>query len=79
MLDADAIPGGSGLFEGLAALNGMVYVLDSAADDILRFDPVLDAVTGRLEIPADIGGGLAAITGPDVPARRHSRRGAAGP
>ena len=67
--DSDFISG-SGGFNGLAALDGKVYILDGG-DSIIEFDPVNDIVTKTLDIDAinngvSLGGGLGAITGPNA-------------
>ncbi len=54
-----------GDYDGLAALNGFVYVSAFALNRILRFDPVNNFVDTTLNVPANIDGGLAAIRGPD--------------
>ena len=70
VLDSDPLAVGSGAYDGLAALNGKIYVLDYLADDILEFDPATDTVTKVLDVNGingvGIGGTLAAITGPDA-------------
>lgn len=64
----------SGFRNGLAALNGLVYILDWGilTQDITIFDPAAGAVAGTLDIDGVnpgaplIGGGLAGIHGPDA-------------
>ena len=70
VLDSDSITAGSGNYDGLAWLDGKVYVLDFGNGDILQFDPLSDTVTRTLDINGlnpgvQIVGGLAGITGPD--------------
>ncbi|MBS9769349.1 MAG: PQQ-like beta-propeller repeat protein, partial [Trichodesmium erythraeum GBRTRLIN201] len=61
-----------GVFEGLAVLEGKVYILDYGDGDILEFDPVIDEVTRTLDIdginnfPVSLSRGLAGITGPNA-------------
>ncbi len=71
VIDADLITAGTGAYDGLAALNGNIYILDFGLDDIFEFDPASDTITNQLDL-AGIGGGLAGITGPD---RLVSRQG----
>jgi len=71
VIDVDAVVGGSGGFDGLAALGGAVYILDYGASDIIAFDPGTDTVTGVLDVDALnpgylLVGGLSGITGPDA-------------
>src|SRR5262245_14674250 len=71
VIDSDPVTGGSGSYDGLAALNGTVYVLDFDASDILEFNPVTDAVTRTLDVDAlnpgfSLVGGLAGITAPNA-------------
>ncbi|WP_202224520.1 hypothetical protein, partial [Okeania sp. KiyG1] len=63
----------SGSFEGLAVLEGKVYILDSSDRDILEFDPVIDQITNTLDIDGinnlfsmSLDGGLAGITEPNA-------------
>ncbi|MGD9856788.1 MAG: M36 family metallopeptidase, partial [Planctomycetaceae bacterium] len=65
-LDSTLITAGSGGYDGLAALRGNIYILDSGANTILEFDPLSNTVTNTLGIAgATLVGGLAGITGPD--------------
>ena len=71
VLDTLAINGGSGAFDGLAALNGLIYVLDYGQGDIVVFDPTLETVVDTLDINGtnpgvSIIGGLGAIDQPDA-------------
>ncbi|MDY6805831.1 MAG: DUF4347 domain-containing protein [Cyanobacteriota bacterium] len=73
--DSDSISGLIGL-DGLAALDGKIYLLDGNASDIIEFDPLSDTVTNTLDVNvvnADppnvdvlVSGGLAGITGPNA-------------
>ncbi|EMI21983.1 protein containing Collagen-binding surface protein Cna-like, B region [Rhodopirellula maiorica SM1] len=68
-LDRDLI--GSGDYDGIASLNGLLYISDYVTDDIKIFDPVSDMVIGTLDIDGlnsgkNIVGGLDAITNPDA-------------
>ncbi|NOX53014.1 MAG: hypothetical protein GXP27_00970, partial [Planctomycetes bacterium] len=70
VLDSTPITAGSGNYDGLAVLNGLVYILDFANSDILVFDPVTDTITNILDIDGTnpgvtLVGGIAGITGPD--------------
>ncbi len=66
------ISAGSGNYDGLAALDGKVYIQDFVADAILEFDPTTDTVVRTLNIAAlnpgspSLVGGLAGIRGPDA-------------
>lgn len=67
VIDTHFIPGGATFPEGLAALDGLIYLMDSTNDEIIVFDPFTDAVVNRLDIDAinggqNIGGGFSAIT-----------------
>ena len=64
VIDADLITAGSGRYDGLAALDGSVFVLDFGADQILEFDPLSDTITNQVSVPG-VGRGLAGITGPN--------------
>ncbi len=70
VIDNDAISAGSGGYDGLAALNGKIYILDYFASDILEFDPGTDTVTAILDIDglnsgvSQIMGGIAGIQDP---------------
>jgi subtilisin-like proprotein convertase family protein len=69
ILDTHPLTGNQG-WDGLAALNGLLYVLDDFIDDrITVYNPVQRRVVNTLNIGAIndifISGGLAAITGPD--------------
>ncbi|MEN6496780.1 MAG: SdrD B-like domain-containing protein, partial [Thermoguttaceae bacterium] len=71
VLDSDPITVGSGNYDGLAALNGKIYILDYGADDLLEFDPLTDTITRVLDINginpgANLVGGLAGIRSPDA-------------
>jgi subtilisin family serine protease/glutamine cyclotransferase len=71
VVDSDTISAGTGNFDGLAYLNGKIYVQDYSASDILEFDPVADVVTRTLDINGlnggiTIVGGLSGIKGPDA-------------
>ena len=68
-LDRDSI--GYGNYDGIASLNGLLYISDYVTDDIKIFDPVSDTVIGTLDINGvnsgkNIVGGLGAITNPDA-------------
>ena len=64
------ITAGTGFFDGLAALGGLIYIMDYIADDILVFDPGTQTVIDTLDIDVinsvSIIGGLAGISGPDA-------------
>ena len=72
VIDNDAIVGGSGCYDSLAALDGKIYVLDYVAYDILAFDPDSDSVTAILDIDGlnssvyELVGGLAGIQDPSA-------------
>ncbi|MHC5053532.1 MAG: FG-GAP-like repeat-containing protein [Planctomycetota bacterium] len=65
-IDDDPITG-AGPFTGLAALGGMVYILDEGANSIIEFDPGPDTT---IPLPPDpsvwLGGGLSGILAPDA-------------
>lgn len=69
--DQDPITAGSGNYDGLASLGGLVYILDRTAIDIHVYDPATDTVINTLDINAinptvsPLAGGLAAIANPD--------------
>jgi hypothetical protein len=50
VLDSDFIGAGTGNFDGLAALRGLVYVLDYGQSALLVFDPETDMVTATRPI-----------------------------
>lgn len=58
-------------YDALATLNGLIYIQDSANDDILVFDPALGGVSTVLDINGvnssntNLVGGLAGATNPD--------------
>jgi Ca2+-binding RTX toxin-like protein len=70
-LDADPITVGSGNYDGLAVLGGLVYLLDTAAIDIHVFDPSTDQIVQTLDINganpvvSQLSGGLSAAANPD--------------
>ena len=70
-LDADPITAGSGNYDGLAVLGGMVYLLDTTAIDIHVFDPGTDQIVRTIDVNAanpvvsQLSGGLSAIANPD--------------
>ena len=69
--DSDPIPSSGGAFESVAALNGLIYVLDRTNNDIVVFDPSTDTVTQTLDIDGlnpsiNLIGGLAGIHNPDA-------------
>lgn len=71
VLDTHTINGGSGGFDGLAALQGLIYVMDYPNNDIVVFSPALETVVDILDIDGsnpgyDIIGGLGAIDQPDA-------------
>jgi Ca2+-binding RTX toxin-like protein len=69
--DADPITVGSGSYDGLAIVGGLVYILDVNAVDIHVFDPSTDAIVNTLNINAVnptvsvLIGGLAGAANPD--------------
>jgi len=71
VIDADPITVGSGRYDGVAVVGGLVYILDINAIDIHVFDPVSDTIVNTLDINAinptvsQLSGGLAGIAGPD--------------
>ena len=61
---------GSDSWDGLASLNGLIYGLDDfIGNTIVAYDPLQRRVVNTLDVGTlnnvDIGGGLAAINGPD--------------
>jgi hypothetical protein len=50
--DADPVAAGTGDFDGLGALGGLVWIQDYSASDIHAFDPVSDTVIRTLDIDA---------------------------
>lgn len=69
--DADPITAGSGQYDGLAVVGGLVYILDVNAIDIHVFDPSTDSIVTTLDINAVnptvsvLAGGLAGAANPD--------------
>ena len=71
LTDQDPITVGSGNYDGLASLGGLVYILDRTATDIHVYDPATDTIVNTLDINtinptvSPLAGGLAAIASPD--------------
>ena len=71
VMDADPITVGSGEYDGLAVVGGLVYILDINAIDIHVFDPTTDAIVNTLDINgvnptvSVLVGGLAGAANPD--------------
>lgn len=69
--DADPITVGSGEYDGVAVVGGLVYILDVNAIDIHVFDPSTDSIVNTLDINAVnptvsvLVGGLAGAANPD--------------
>ncbi len=69
--DADPITVGSGEYDGLAVVGGLVYIMDVNAIDIHVFDPVTDSIVNTLNIKtvnptvSVLVGGLAGAANPD--------------
>jgi Ca2+-binding RTX toxin-like protein len=69
--DADPITVGSGEYDGLAVVGGLVYIMDVNAIDIHVFDPVTDSIVNTLNINtvnptvSVLVGGLAGAANPD--------------
>ena len=69
--DADPITVGSGEYDGVAVVGGLVYILDVNAIDIHIFDPSTDSIVDTLDINAVnptvsvLVGGLAGAANPD--------------
>ena len=69
--DADPITVGSGEYDGVAVVGGLVYILDINAIDIHVFDPSTDSIVNTLDINAVnptvsvLVGGLAGAANPD--------------
>ncbi|MFT4556959.1 MAG: hypothetical protein ACI92S_002315, partial [Planctomycetaceae bacterium] len=69
--DADPITVGSGEYDGVAVVGGLVYILDVNAIDIHVFDPATDMIVNTLDINAVnptvsvLVGGLAGAANPD--------------
>jgi Ca2+-binding RTX toxin-like protein len=69
--DADPITVGSGEYDGVAVVGGLVYILDVNAIDIHVFDPATDSIVNTLDINAVnptvsvLVGGLAGAANPD--------------
>lgn len=66
ILDRDLITAGSGTLDGLAALNGLIYIADPPAGDIHVFDPATDTRVNTLDVDfvnpgLRIGGALGGI------------------
>jgi FG-GAP-like repeat/Bacterial pre-peptidase C-terminal domain/Bacterial Ig-like domain len=66
VIDVDSLGTGSQYVDGVAVLNGLVYISNSGTDQILVFDPVADTIVNILSPAVDLGGGLSALTGPDA-------------
>jgi hypothetical protein len=65
------ITAGSGSYDGLAALNGKVYITDYGFGRVLEFDPGSHTVTRTIDVAGlnpgvFLVGGLACITGPNA-------------
>ena len=71
VIDADPITVGSGQYDGVAVVGGLVYILDVNAIDIHVFDPTTDSIVNTLDINAVnptvsvLVGGLAGAANPD--------------
>ena len=71
VIDSDIIPRpGTQRYDGLAVLNGLVYIQDSFNDDIMVYDPISDGIINVLDVnvvnPAtNLLGGLAGALDPD--------------
>ncbi len=71
VLDSTVIPRPTDQrYDALAFLNGLLYIQDSANDDILVFDPALGGISSVLDINGanpntNLVGGLAGATNPD--------------
>jgi Ca2+-binding RTX toxin-like protein len=69
--DADPITVGSGEYDGVAVVGGLVYIMDVNAIDIHVFDPSTDAIVNTLNINmvnptvSVLVGGLAGAANPD--------------
>lgn len=50
VLDSTQLP--SRAYDGVAALNGLIYAIDTGLDDILVFDPVTNTVLNTLDVNA---------------------------
>ncbi len=57
---------GSGSFDGLAVLNGLVHIQDSSLDLLHVFDPVAGVPTGVVDPSVGLIGGAGALAGPDA-------------
>ena len=78
-MDSDTFAAGTGAFDAIATLNGIVYIQDFGASDIYTFDTVTDTITSVLDINAlnpaffagggTIVGGLGAVSGGGGPDR----------
>jgi VCBS repeat-containing protein len=70
VISSTTISAGTGYYDGLAALNGLIFILDHGASDIHVFDPGSGTVVATLDIDGlngvSIIGGLAGIHGPDA-------------
>ena len=71
IIESTLITAGSGDYDGLATLNGQVYILDRTDNDIHIFAPGLNTVIGTLDIDGvnagvDILRGLYSLADPDV-------------
>lgn len=71
VVDSDIVPRpGTQRYDGLAVMNGLVYIQDSFNDDIMVYDPVSDGIMNVLDINAvnsntNLLGGLAGALDPD--------------
>lgn len=69
--DADPITVGSGQYDGVAVVGGLVYIMDVNAIDIHVFDPATDTIVNTLDINgvnptvSVLVGGLAGAANPD--------------
>jgi Ca2+-binding RTX toxin-like protein len=71
IIDADPITVGSGQYDGVAVVGGLVYIMDVNAIDIHVFDPATDSIVNTLDINgvnptvSVLVGGLAGAANPD--------------
>ncbi len=67
LIDTDVIPGGSGNFDGLATVNGLLYVTDAVNNTIIEFNPSDDMVTRTITVAGrDLAGGIAGVAADPV-------------
>ncbi|SIO67254.1 PQQ-like domain-containing protein [Singulisphaera sp. GP187] len=60
-----AVGDGSGQIDGIGAVGGKVYLQDILNHQLVVVDPTTETVVGRLNVAANLAGGLTGADGPD--------------